>query len=146
MKICIISSVGGHLTEVLQLKDIYMKYDFFFVINDKRNISEEINERAYFITHSERDWKFLINLYEAFNIFRKERPNVILSTGAGPAVPVSLVGKFFGCSIIFIESFAAVERPTLTGRIMYYIADKFFYQWEKLGKYYPKGIYGGSIF
>ena len=123
-----------------------MKYDHFYVINEKRNISVEVNSNTYFITHSERDWRFFLNLYEAFRILQKERPDAILSTGAGPAVSMSLVGKIFGSSIIFIESFAAVIRPTLTGRIMYYIADRFYYQWKSLKRYYQKGIYGGSIF
>ena len=146
MKICITSSVGGHLTEVMQLKEIYLKYEHFFILNDKNNLPEELKEKTYFITHSERDWKFLVNLYEALKILWKERPDVIISTGAGPAVPISIISKFFGCSIIFIESFAAVKHPTLTGRIMYYLADKFYYQWKYLEKFYPKGIYGGSIF
>jgi UDP-N-acetylglucosamine:LPS N-acetylglucosamine transferase len=99
-----------------------------------------------FISHSERDWKFFVNLAEAYSILRKERPGAILSTGAGPAVPFALVGRFlFGCRIVFVETITRVNRPSLTGRIMYWIAHDFFYQWEPLRRFFPRGVFGGRI-
>lgn len=146
MKICIVSSAGGHLTEIQVLRSIYEQYEHFFVINYKIALTDEMADRTYFIQHSERDWKFLINLVESFRILWVERPKVILSTGAGPAVPVSIVGRYlFSCKIIFIETLAAVERPSLTGRIMYKLAHHFFYQWPGLDKFYPRAVYGGSL-
>jgi len=146
-KICLVSSPGGHLEQILQLEPICKKYEYFFIVNDIKYLRRDILERTHFITKSQRDWKFFINLIEAFRIFYKERPSVIISTGAGCAIPVSLVGKFiFECKVIYIESFASVYRPTLTGRIMYYIADLFIYQWEYLRQYFQKGILGGPIF
>ncbi len=49
--------------------------------------------RTHFIRHSERDWLFLVNLWEAARILSRERPDVILSTGAGPVVPFALVAR-----------------------------------------------------
>lgn len=147
MKICMVSSPGGHLREIIQLEPVFKPHSYFFIINDRTPLKQEILERTYFISRSQRDWKFFLNLVEAFQILRKERPDVIISTGAGCIVPVSIVAKiFFGCPTIYIESFAAVYRPTLTGRIMYRLADKFLYQWEYLSRVYPKGIDSGSIF
>jgi len=146
MKICIVSSCGGHLTEVNQLKDFFQKYDFFYIINDQILLDDSDKKKIYFVTHSERDWKFLINLWEAFQIFRIERPTLILSTGAGPAVPFSLIGKYlFDTSIVYIETMTSINRPSLTGRIMYYIADIFFYQWRDLEGVFPKGKYCGLL-
>jgi len=101
--------------------------------------------KTYFIRHSERDWLFFFNLLEAWKILRKERPRVILSTGAGPVVPFALVGKLLGVKTIFVETFTRVTKPSLTGRIMYRLADRFFYQWKPLESYFPKGIYGGPL-
>jgi beta-1,4-N-acetylglucosaminyltransferase len=146
MKVCLVSSAGGHLTEVQILSSVYCRYEYFFVLNSKITLTEEMIGHTYFIKHSERDWKFFINLVESFKILWSERPTVILSTGAGPAVPISLIGRyFFSCKIIFIETLAAVERPSLTGRIMYTFAHHFFYQWPGLSKYYPRGVFGGPL-
>src|SRR2546427_5536683 len=101
MKICIVSSCGGHLTEVRTLKLIYEKYNHFYVLNDKVVLPKDMEDKTYFIRHSERDWLFLVNLWEAWQILRKERPYLILSTGAGPAVPFALVGKLLRVPTIF---------------------------------------------
>ena len=101
---------------------------------------------THFIAHSERDWKFLLNLWEAWRILSRERPTVILSTGAGPAVPFALVGRWlFSCRIVFVETITRIDKPSLTGKIMYWLAHDFFYQWESLSRFYPKGQYGGPL-
>jgi beta-1,4-N-acetylglucosaminyltransferase len=145
MKICIVSSCGGHLTEVRLLKEAYQRTEHFYVLNDKAELSEDMKGRTYFIRHSERDWLLFMNIIEAWKILRKEKPDLILSTGAGPAVPFALVGKLLRVPNIFIESFTRVRKPSLTGRIMYRLADRFFYQWASLGKFFPKGVYGGPV-
>lgn len=146
MKICIVSSCGGHLTEVRALKPAYEKYPHFYILNDKVLLPPNMLGKTFFVTHSERDLLFFMNLWEAFRVLWRERPQVILSTGAGPAVPFSLVGRYlFGCRIIFVETFTRVSSPSLTGRIMYHISHHFFYQRKRLKSYFPKGIYGGGL-
>ena len=146
MKICIVSSCGGHLTEVRALKPAYQQYEHFYVLNDKALLPEDMTGRTYFIAHSERDWKFFLNLWEAYKILRSERPTVILSTGAGPAVPFALIGKLiYGICVVYVETITRVKRPSLTGRIMYCLADHFYYQHRPLASYFPKGKYGGTL-
>ena len=101
--------------------------------------------KTYFIRHSERDWLVFVNLWEAWQILRNERPGLILSTGAGPVVPFSLAGKILGIPTLFVETFTRPHAPSLTGRIMYRLADRFFYQWQELGRYFPRGTYGGPL-
>lgn len=146
MKICIVSSCGGHLTEVRRLQPAYAKYSHFYVLNDKALLPQDMQDKTYFIVHSERDWKFLVNLWEAFQILRKERPQVILSTGAGPVVPFAIVGRlFFGTKVIFVETITSVRSASLTGKIMYRLAHRFFYQWKSLAAIFPKGQCGGPL-
>ena len=145
IKIGLISSCGGHLTELRALNSAYQKYDHFYVLNDIVKLPADMQKNTYFIRHSERDLLFFVNLFEAWKILRKERPSVLLSTGAGPIVPFALVGKLFGIPSIFVESAAQITSPSLSGRIMYYLADRFFYQWKGLQDIYPKGIYGGLV-
>src|SRR5439155_16045068 len=122
-KICIISSCGGHLTEVRALKPVYETYPHFYVLNDRVLLPNDMEGKTYFIRHSERDWLFFVNLWEAWRILRAERSSLILSAGAGPVVPFALVGKLLGVRTIFIETFNQVFEPSLSGRIMYHIAD-----------------------
>lgn len=146
MKTCIVSSCGGHLTEVRELIPAYATDSHFYVLNDKAMLPQDMQGRTYFITHSERDWKFLLNLWEAFFILRSERPTAILSTGAGPAVPFAIVGRYlFGTRVIFVETMTRVDHPSMTAKLMYHIAHDFFYQWPQLAKYFPNGKFGGLL-
>jgi UDP-N-acetylglucosamine:LPS N-acetylglucosamine transferase len=101
--------------------------------------------RTYFVTHAERTWRLLVNFREAWSILRRERPDLMLSTGAGVAVPFGLVGRVLGIPFVFIETATRVRQPSLTGRIMYRLASRFFYQWPELSRSYPKGTFGGLL-
>jgi beta-1,4-N-acetylglucosaminyltransferase len=145
-KICLASSVGGHLQELLQLQPVYEQYPHFYVLNDRISLPRAMEGKTYFISHSERDFLFFWNIWEAIRLFWRERPTHLISTGAGLAVPLGLVARAFGIQVMFIETFAAIHRPTLTGRLLYRIANRFVYQWSYLEPYYPAAQYAGSIF
>lgn len=144
LRIAVVSSVGGHLREVLQLWPVLKDHDVFFILNDETSVA--LPARSYRIAHAERDLLVLWNLVEAGRILRRERPDVILSAGAGPAVPVAVVGRALGAKVIFIENFGAVRTPSLSGRLMYRLADHFLYQWPGLRRFFPRGEYVGTVF
>jgi hypothetical protein len=95
MKVCIVSSCGGHLTEVRALRGAYARYPHHYVLNDYAELPDDMRDCTRFISHSERDWRFFVNLWEAASILRRERPEVLLSTGAGPIVPFAP-----GCALL----------------------------------------------
>ncbi len=144
-KVCVVSSCGGHLTEVRALRAAFAAYEHFYVLNDRVLLPGDMQGRTYFIRHSERDLLVLVNLLEAWRILRRERPDVILSTGAGPIVPFALVGRLLGVPTVFVETFTRITRPSLTARIMYRLAARFIYQWPTLERYFPRGTYGGML-
>jgi beta-1,4-N-acetylglucosaminyltransferase len=144
--ICIVSSAGGHLTEVRLFERVYSKYPHFFVLNFPVPLPKQLEGRTMFVTHAERDWKTLVNFWEAWQILRSWKPTLILSTGAGPVVPFAIVGRFLGIKTIFVESYCRTREPSLTGRLMYYLADRMFYQWPDLARHYPRARYGGPLF
>ncbi|MFQ6137008.1 MAG: PssD/Cps14F family polysaccharide biosynthesis glycosyltransferase [Candidatus Hydrothermarchaeales archaeon] len=147
LRICLASSAGGHLTELLQLKEVVDGHDHFFV-TFKREDTEDFDEEVYFIVDPKRNpLKLIKNFVQSLKIVAKERPDVIITTGAGVVVPLCYIGKLFGAKIIFIESFARITSRSLSGAVVYPIADLFFVQWESmLTKYGKKAIYGGSVF
>jgi UDP-N-acetylglucosamine:LPS N-acetylglucosamine transferase len=97
------------------------------------------SERRLYVTHPRKKiFRTIKNAYESLIILWKERPEVIISTGADVTVPTIIFGKvFFGAKVIFIES-AGDLTPTLTGRIVYRFTDLFIIQWAEQFKYYPK--------
>ena len=145
VKICIISSCGGHLTQARMLLPAYAKYEHFYVLNERITLPADMQGRTYFIRHSERDILFFANLWEAWRILRRERPDLILSTGAGPAVPFALIGNLLRVPTVFVEDINRISKPSLSGRITYYLAKRFFYQWQALEPFFPRGIWGGPL-
>ena len=79
-------------------------------------------------------------------MYFKIHPDYIITTGAHTAGPICCLGKLFGTRIVFIETFASVERSTITGRLLYPISDRFIVQWESMKKEFPDAIVGGWIF
>lgn len=148
MKICLACSTGGHLLQMLQLKKIYQKYDHFF-ITFRRPMSEHLSktEKVHFVKDPKKNpLKIIINFFQSFIIFLKERPDIVISNGAGVAVPFCFISKIFDKKLIFIESFSRVSEPSISGKIVYSISDLFLVQWKQLLKFYEKAKYGGSIF
>ena len=88
----------------------------------------------------------LILIIQSFIIFIKEKPDVVISTGALATIPVCLFSKLFGKKLIFIESFSKISTPTITGKLMSNIADLVIIQWEDLKRFYPNAVYGGGIY
>ena len=87
----------------------------------------------------------LIFKFLAFKVLRKERPDVIISSGAAVAVPFFYVGKLFGAKTVYIEVYDRIDIPTLTGKLVYPVTDKFILQWEEQKKFYKKGINLGGM-
>lgn len=79
-------------------------------------------------------------------LFLRIRPDVIVSTGANTAVPMCYIAKIFGRKVIFIETFASSKKKTLSGILLYPIANAFFVQWESMLNLYPKAIYKGALY
>lgn len=154
-KVLFISSTGGHLSELLQLKSLFSKYDSYIITEkDKTNegLKKEYGEKLYFLPYGTRSkpftyiFKYLYLCLKTIVLFIKIRPKYIVSTGTHTAVPMCYLGKLFGCKIIFIETFANSKSKTLSGRMIYPIANLFIVQWKEMLKLYPKAIYGGSIY
>lgn len=144
-RLCLVSSSGGHLSEMRALRPAFAGCEWFHVLDYRVMLPADMEGKTRFVKHTERDLGFLVNLWQAWRILRRERPDLIVSTGAAPAVSFGLVGKLLGIPVIFVEISAQVTSPSLSGRLLYRIADRFFYQWRPLARFYPKGVYGGLL-
>jgi beta-1,4-N-acetylglucosaminyltransferase len=144
-----VGSSGGHLTHLTMLRPFLKDKEHFWVTFDKEDARSQLeNERMYSCYYpTNRSIKALIkNTIIAWRVIRKERPELIISSGAAVAVPFFYIGKLFGAKLIYIEVFDRLDKATVTGRLVYPIADKFIVEWEEMKKVYPKAINLGSIF
>lgn len=139
----------GHLTHLYMLKDFWKNEDRFWVTFPKEDVKSLLAEEKVYACHypTNRNLKNLIkNTFLAFRVLFKEKPDLIISSGAAVAVPFFYLGKLFGAKTIYIEVFDRMDKPTVTGRLVYPVTDKFIVQWEEMKKVYPKAINLGSIF
>lgn len=149
MKICLVCSSGGHLQHLYMLRKFWSKHERFWVTFDKedtRSILENENIFACCYPTNRSIRAMFLNTLLAWKVLQREKPDIIISSGAAVAVPFFYVGKMFGIKTMYIEVFDRIARPTLTGRLVYPVSDKFIVQWEEMKQFYPKAENLGSIF
>ncbi|HHA7819439.1 TPA: PssD/Cps14F family polysaccharide biosynthesis glycosyltransferase [Streptococcus pneumoniae] len=149
MKVCLVGSSGGHLTHLYLLKPFWKDKERFWVTFDKEDARSILGNEIFYPCHypTNRNLKNLIkNTILAFNILRKEHPDIIVSSGAAVAVPFFYLGKIFGAKTVYIEVFDRIDALTMTGKLVYPVTDRFIVQWEEMKKVYPKAINLGGIF
>ena len=134
-KICYVTSCGGHLTEILEYTKYLEEYEYFFVINQKKDISY-LGKKFYVVSHSIFDLKFFLVLFQAYKILKIEKPDLIISTGASLAVQFFLLAKIFKIKNIFIESLTRVNDLSRTGKIIKLFTKNFYVQTITLQKKY----------
>ena len=154
-KVLFISSTGGHLDELMQLKQMFDKYTYYIVTEKTKsnlNLKNKYPKKISYLVYGTKDhmltypFKLLYNCFKSLYIYIKVRPKYIVSTGAHTAGPMCCLGKIFGSKIIYIETFANSKTKSATGSIVYKFADLFIVQWEDMLELYPKGVYGGWIY
>lgn len=145
------ASSGGHLDEISNLDLIGENYETV-LLTEKTNCDvSSWYDTVYYVPQVNRKElkcipKLISNLLTAQRVLQRHRPMAVISTGALATIPVCLLAKMRGIKVIYIESFARMDGPSKTGRLIYKIADKTIVQWEAVQKFYPGSIYGGSIF
>lgn len=148
------SSAGGHFSELCELKELMEKYNSFLISEDHEMMQDykKINQsRSWYMPAGTKEhlFKFLchfpINIFKSFKAYLKVRPDVVIATGAHTTVPICYIAHLFGKKVIFIETFANITTRTLSGKLVYPIADLFLVQWEELLELYPKAKYRGGL-
>lgn len=151
VKICFTSSSGGHFEQLMMLSPLMKKYDSY-IVTEKLDYDVKIeNIPVKYVMQINRTdklflLKFICNIIKSFGIIITNKPDVIISTGALATVPLMVWTKIFGGKIVYIESFAKIDSPNISGKIAYKFADQFYIQWESMRKFYPKAIYKGGIY
>jgi len=150
MKVCLASSGGGHLRQLASLKELLSSVDHYFVV-EKTAYSQSLERvhRCFFVPdvalanlkRSPKAWRnLLVNLGVSLRASWREKPDVILSAGAGAALPSLLLGWLLGKRTVFLETLAHVRTPSVTGRIAARFVAVHLVQWEPLANLFPDAV------
>lgn len=150
-KICFAASSGGHFEEILRLGALKDGRDCFLFTEKSDFLTSEFCDKVYYVNQINRKeflfiFKFIILIAESLKVLLREKPDCVITTGALAAVPISVLAKWMGKKLIYIESFARVDTSSMSGKILYPIADLFIVQWENSIEFFPKAVYTGWIF
>lgn len=146
MKLFIACNPGGHITEMLFLKEAFEGHDVVFLTYEN-STTESFPYKIHAIKRIDVSViEMLKSFLKIFVILKKEHPDIIISTGGEIAIPVFIIGKLMRIKMVFIESWCRVKTKSGSGRIAYYLADVFLVQWPNLTKDYgKKARFEGSV-
>lgn len=137
------------MVQAKQLMPVYERYDHFY-FTFKGGVANEMKKtsrvRAIPNIVRRNPFSWIIGAVLSAHAAFMERPDVVITTGAGIVVFFCVFAKLFGAKLIFIESMARVESPTLTARFLYPFSDLFIVQWPDLLNYFPKAKFLGRLF
>ena len=148
MNVLLVCSSGGHLAQLYNLRSWWSKHDRTWVTFDTADSRSLLgDERVVWAYHpTTRNVPNLMrNLRLATTLLRRERPDLVVSDGAGVAFPFFVVAKALGIKTVYIEVFDRIDLPTMTGRLCYPLTNLFLLQWEEQRSNYPKGHLIGSL-
>lgn len=146
MKIALVCSHGGHLTEMLRLMEAFEGHDVFFVTYISPR-TEHLAYRKYLIENiGMNPFRMMASFLKMISILGNEKPDLILSTGSEIAIPAMVIAKLVGIKTIFIESWCRINSKSFTGLILYHVADEFLVQWPQMLKVYGrKARFEGAV-
>jgi UDP-N-acetylglucosamine:LPS N-acetylglucosamine transferase len=146
--VLLVGSSGGHLAQLLALRpwwgDRARAWVTFPTPDAKSQLTREKVTWAYHPT-TRNVPNLLRNLVLAFRLLRQVKPSVVISTGAGVAVPFFVLGWLRGIPTVYLEVYDRIDSPTLTGRLCRPFTRLFLVQWEEQRKFYPGSVVVGPL-
>jgi UDP-N-acetylglucosamine:LPS N-acetylglucosamine transferase len=139
--------------QLLALRGAWAEFSRVWVTFDKRDARSLLADEPVVFAHGPTNRNFgllavknlLLNLRTALRLLRVARPKVVLTTGAGVAVPFAWIGRALGARVVYVESLTRIERPSLSCRLIAPVASRIYAQWPELTEAVPRSRYVGSV-
>lgn len=150
-KLCVGASSGGHMTELAALLELQERWPVapsMYVSTLEISLSATpTHVSTHVIGECDRHQPIMAvkTLAKSLFIARRERPDVVVTTGSLPLALFSLTCKLFGAKIIWIDSISQIDRISMSGRLIKPIADLFLVQWPELAQRYQDVRYAGEL-
>ena len=147
--VLLVCSTGGHLLQLVALRGAWLRFARAWVTFDKSDARSLLEDERVYYAYGPTNrsvGNLLRNLRLAWRIVGEVRPKVVLTTGAGVAVPFAWVGRLRGAQVVYVESLARIEGPSLSYRLIAPIASRRYVQWPELAETLPRAHFAGSVF
>lgn len=144
----LVCSPGGHLLQLVSLADAWKPHDRAWVTLDRSDARSLLAGEPVLFAHGPTNRNIpnlLRNLRLALAVVRRLRPQVVLTTGAGVAVPFAWIARAFGARVVYVESLTRIDRPSLSCRLILPVADRVYVQWPELAGRIPRARYAGNL-
>lgn len=151
--VLLVCSTGGHLLQLVALRDAWEGFSRVWVTFDKSDARSLLADERVTFAHGPTNRNFGLlavrNLVRngvlALRLVRAVRPKVVLTTGAGVAVPFAWVGRLLGARVVYVESLTRIDHPSLSCRLIAPVATRIYAQWPELTRAVPRARYLGSV-
>ena len=147
--VLLVCSAGGHLLQLHLLETAWQGLSHAWVTLDREDARSLLRGKdvTYAYGPTTRNVTNLLrNLVLAWRTLSTRRPRVIVTTGAGVAVPFAWLAWLFGARVVYVESFTRVESLSLSCRLVRPVASKVFVQWPELAPKVTGASYAGSVY
>jgi beta-1,4-N-acetylglucosaminyltransferase len=152
--VLLVCSTGGHLLQLLALRGVWEDERRVWVTFDKSDARVLLRDEAVVYAHGPTNRSFGLraavntvrNIALAWRIVGRTRPTVILTTGAGVAVPFAWAGRLRGARVVYVESFTRIDGPSLSCRLIGPAAARIYGQWPEFTQAVPRARYLGNVF
>lgn len=148
LHVLLVCSDGGHLTQLHRLRPWWSRHDRTWVTFRKPHATSLLaGERVVWAHHpTTRNLKnALRNAWLAWRVLRRDRPDVVVSDGAGVAVPFFAVARLLGIPTVYVEVYDRIDTRTLTGRLCRPLSSLFAVQWPEQQRLYPGSVVIGEL-
>jgi UDP-N-acetylglucosamine:LPS N-acetylglucosamine transferase len=145
--VLLVCSAGGHLLQLRLLAEAWSGMSHAWVTLQREDARMLSGERVFYAWGpTDRNIRNLIrNLFFARKLLRRLRPKVVVSTGAGVAVPFAWLGRMRGAKIVYIESLTRITSPSLSYRLVRPAATRVYVQWPELATAVRGARYVGNV-
>jgi len=147
-RVGLVCSGGGHLAQMMALRRWWSILERFWVVPDQPDTRALLaDERVHWAHHpTTRSVGMAVrNARLARRVLTAERPDVLVSTGAGVAPPFLWVGRLLGIPSVFVEVYDRIDSASLSGRLVRPVVDAVVLQWEEQLAHYPEGVVVGPL-
>lgn len=146
-RLLFVSSVGGHLTELLAMQEWMMGHDCLFVVNGRTQLPRGTKGVLKSIPHR-TSFGIALSFFELLPHFWRFRPDGLITNGAGHGVAAAVAARLFGIPVVYIETGASIVMPSLTGRLIsrLRLSDFTVIPWEQLRDEFPDAECTGPLF
>ncbi len=149
MKLLLVCSSGGHLLQMTRLRSAWEPHERVWVTFDavdSRTLLGDRERKIFAHQPTNRNLKNLVrNLWLARRVLREEKPDLVISTGGGVAVPFLWLARWFGAVTLHCDSITYSEQISLTARLVLPFVDRVITQWPQVAEKHPKTVYWGNV-